>query len=164
MPSTEATDKFFGAISSAHEALLDAVKAGNERGYRVSKSLLDGIQKEQRQVLELSRRVAKSPRDLGGLYGSVVESLTATQGRALELTRQWLDEAADSRHEVRESLRRLVDANRTASQAAVEVARGTFGRAAGAVRQARGGGNSRKAETPQETPRRSPRGGSKSQG
>ena len=162
MPGTESADKFFGAISTAHEALLDAIKAGNERGYRVSKSLLDGVQKEQRQLLELSRRVAKSPRDLGGLYGSVVESLTATQGRTLEMTRQWLDEAADSRQEVRDSLRRLIEANRTAGEAALEVARGTFGRAAGAVRQARGGGNSRKAETPQET-RRAPRGGAKGQ-
>ena len=162
MPGTESTDKFFGAVSAAHEALLDTIKAGNERGYRVSKSLLEGVQKEQRQLLELSRRVTKSPRDLGGLYGSVVESLTATQGRALELTREWLDEAADSRQEMRDSLRRLTEANRAAGQAALEVARGTFGRAAGAVRQARAGGNSRKAETPQET-RRAPRGGAKGQ-
>jgi hypothetical protein len=151
MPQRDAIDKFFGAVDDAYDVILDTLKAGVDRGHRVSKGLVEQAQTGQQEALELAHSVAKSPRDLGKASGAVVETLTKTQGRVLETSRQWLDEALDSRQEGREALRRLIDANRQAGEAVIESSRGVFGRAQErareVVRTRRGGGNGAKEET-----------------
>ena len=152
MPQPTATDKFFAAVDDAYDVLLDTLKAGVDRRHRLSKGLIDQAQASQQEALHLGRNIAKSPTDLARTSGAVVETLTKTQGRVLEVSRQWLDEALDSQQEGREALRRLIEANRRAGEAAIETSRGLFGRARErareVVRPARGG-NSAKAE--QET-------------
>jgi hypothetical protein len=136
MPQTSSIDKFFNAIDDAYDVILDTVKAGADRGHRVSKGLIEQTQKGQREALELAHTVATSPTDLGKASGAVVETLTKTQGRVLETSRQWLDEALDSQQEGREALRRWIDANREAGEAVVEASRGMFGRAQERAREA----------------------------
>ncbi|MCH7835378.1 MAG: hypothetical protein IH864_00755 [Chloroflexi bacterium] len=152
MPQPTAIDKLFGAVDDAYDVLLDSLKAGVDRGHRVSRGLIEQAQTGQREALELALSVAKSPTDLAKTSGALVETLTKTQGRVLDTSRQWLDEALDSQQEGREALRRLIVANRQAGEAVIETSRGLFGRARErareVVRPARGG-NSAKAE--QET-------------
>ncbi len=152
MPQPTAIDKLFGAVDDAYDVLLDTLKAGVDRGHRVSRGLIEQAQTGQREALELALSVAKSPTDLARTSGALVETLTKTQGRVLETSRQWLDETLDSQQEGREALRRLIVANRQAGEAVIETSRGLFGRARErareVVRPARGG-NSAKAE--QET-------------
>ncbi len=152
MPQPTAIDKLFGAVDDAYDVLLDSLKAGVDRGHRVSRGLIEQAQTGQRDALELALSVAKSPTDLARTSGALVETLTKTQGRVLDTSRQWLDEALDSQQEGREALRRLIVANRQAGEAVIETSRGLFGRARErareVVRPARGG-NSAKAE--QET-------------
>ena len=149
MPQPTAIDKLFGAVDDAYDVLLDTLKAGVDRGHRVSRGLIEQAQTGQHEALELARSVAKSPTDLARTSGALVETLTKTQGRVLETSRQWLDEALDSQQEGREALRRLIVANRQAGEAVIETSRGLFGRARErareVVRPARGG-NSAKAE------------------
>lgn len=140
MPASETADRFFDALSEGVDALLDAAKAGNERTYRLSRSLLDEAERSQREALELGRQFARSPRDLRGFSQTLVEALTRGQGRALDLARFWLEEGMESGREARETLSRLVQANRRAGEAAIQAARGTLSRAAGAVRSAGGDG------------------------
>jgi hypothetical protein len=123
MPKTETVDKFFGAVNEAYDALLDAVKSANDRGYRVSRKLIDEVERGQREALDLTRKVATSPRDVSGFYASAVRNVTDAQGRTLELTRQFLDEIVDSQREGRDTVRKVVEANRKAGQAAIEATR-----------------------------------------
>jgi hypothetical protein len=135
MPQTSTIEKFFNAVDDAYDIVLDTIKAGTDRGYRVSKGLIEQAEKGQRDALELAYTIVKSPTDLGKASSAVVETLTKTQGRILETSRHWLDEALDSQQEGREALRRWIDANRQASEAALEASRGLFTSAQARARQ-----------------------------
>jgi hypothetical protein len=156
MPQTNTIDNFFDAVDEAYDIVLDTIKAGADRGYRVSKGLIDQAEKGQREALDLAHTIATSPTDLGKASSAVVETLTKTQGRVLEISRQWLDEALDSQQEGREALRRWIDTNRQARETVVEASRELFGRAQERAREAvrsDRGGNRAKAEAEQR-PRR----------
>jgi hypothetical protein len=129
MPKVETVDKFFNAVNDAYDALLDAAKAANDRGYRVSRRLIDEIERGQRDAVDATRRIASAPRDVAGFYAGAVRTVTDSQGRVLDLTRQLLDEATDSGREGRDTMRKVIEANRQAGQAAIEATRETFTRA-----------------------------------
>ena len=124
MPKTESQEKFFDALNDSYDAIIEAIKAGNERGYRFSKTLIEEVEKGQKEVLELGRKWAGAPTDAAGLLGSVVEAMAKAQSRGLVLARDWLAEVSESRTEARDALQRVVSANQAAAQAAVEAARG----------------------------------------
>ena len=149
MAQQSSVDKFFDAVDNAYDVVLDTLKAGVDRGYRVSKGLIEQAQTGQHEALEFAQSVAKAPTNVGVATGAVVQTLTKTQARVLETSRQWLDEALDSQQEGREAIRRLIDANRQAGEAVIESSRGVFGRAQERARQVirpRRGGNGSKAE------------------
>lgn len=131
--TTDTVDRFFGAVNEAYDALLDAAKSANDRGYRVSRQLIDEVERGQREAIELTRKLASAPRDVAGFYSATVRALTDAQGRTLDLTRQLLDEVSDGQREGRDVLRRVIEANRSAGQAAVEATRDTVTRAGSAV-------------------------------
>jgi hypothetical protein len=137
MPKKEGTvDQFFDAVNEAYDALLDAVKSANDRGYRVSRKVIDEVEQGQRDMIELSRRFALAPMDFAGFSSGVVRSLTDAQSRTLDLARQILDEVSDSGREARDTARKVIEANRGAGQAAVEATRATVKRAGPAVEHA----------------------------
>jgi len=150
MPQQSSIDKFFDAVDEAYDVVLDTLKAGVDRGHRVSRNLIDQAQEGQREAIELAASVVKAPTNISSAAGATVQTLTKTQGRVLEISRQWLDEAMDSQQEGREALRRLIDANRQAGQAVLESSRGVVGRAQERARQVirpgRDGGNRAKAD------------------
>ena len=149
MPQPSSIDKFFGAVDDAYDVVLDTLKAGVDRGYRVSQGLIEQTQAGQKEAVELAATIVKSPTDLAKSSGAVVETVTKPQGRVLGLSRQWLDEAMDAQQEGREALRRLIDANRQAGEAVIQSSRGLAGRAQERARQIvrpRRGGNSAKSE------------------
>jgi len=147
MPNTQTVDKFFDAVTEAYDALLDAAKSANDRGYRVSRRLIDEIERGQRDAVDLTRRVAGAPQDIAGSFTTAVRSLTDSQGRVLDLTRQLLDEATDSGREGRDTMRKVIEANRSAGQAAIEATRETFTRGADRVQNLRPSANGTKAST-----------------
>src|ERR1700674_4899364 len=150
---TENVDKFFDAVNEVYDTLLDAVKSANDRGYRVSRKLIDEGDREQREATALPRRFASSPRDVAGFYSGAVRSVTDAQGRALELTRQFLDEASDSGREARDTLRKVIEANRGAGQAAISATRDAVQRTAPRVEQAVNGVRARAASTARKATR-----------
>lgn len=123
MAKNTAADKYFEALTESYDAILEAIKAGNERGYRVSNNLLAEAQRGQREAVELGKKFADDPTDIGGFYRSVMEATTKSQGRALELARQWFDEMSESRTETRDVIEKVVKAQRAAGEAAVEATR-----------------------------------------
>jgi hypothetical protein len=159
MPKAETVDKFFDAVNEAYDALLDAVKAGNERGYRVSRRLIDEVERGQREALDLTRRLALAPRDIPGFSTAAIRTVTDAQGRVLDLTRQLLDEVTDTQREGRDMLRKVIEANRGAGQAAIEATRETVTRAGTVVQTGVNGvraqtsarRGARKTRTPSQT-------------
>src|SRR2546430_17623656 len=95
MPRTENVDKFFTAVNEAYDALLDAAKSPNARGYRVSRQLIDEVERGQREAIDLTRRIASSPRDGSGSSTAPVPSATRSHGRVLFLTRTLPDALSD---------------------------------------------------------------------
>ncbi len=118
-----AVDRYFDALSESYDAIIEAAKAGNERGFRASNNLLAEAQRGQRESVELGKKFAEDPTDIGGFYRAVMESTTKAQGRALELTRQMFDELSESRTETRDVIEKVVKAQRAAGEAAVEAVR-----------------------------------------
>lgn len=153
MPQQDTIDKFFAAVDDAYDIVLDSLKAGVDRGYRVSKGLIEQAQEGQHEAVVLAATVAKSPTNLAQAGGAVVQNLTKTQARVLQASRQWLDEAMDSQQENRDALRRLIEANRQAGEAVIESSRGLFGQARDRARQVVRLGRDGRAAKPQREAR-----------
>jgi hypothetical protein len=145
MAKAETVDKFFNAVTDAYDALLDAARSANDRGYRVSRKLIDEIERGQKDALDLTRRTALAPRDIAGFTTAAIRNVTDAQGRVLDLTRQLLDEVTDGQRETRDTFRRVIEANRGAGQAAIEATRDVVGRAGSAVPGNRSNTNGAKA-------------------
>jgi len=156
MTRTENVDKFFESVNDVYDALLDAVKSANDRGYRISRKLIDEVEHGQREAIDLTRRLAVAPRDVAGFYASATRSVTDAQGRALDLTRQLLDEVGDSGREARDTVRKVIEANREAGQAAISATRDVVQRTAPAVEQAVNGARARATSAVRRTTRTAP--------
>jgi hypothetical protein len=50
MAKNTAADKYFEALTESYDAIIDAIKASNERGFRVSNNLLAEAQRGQREA------------------------------------------------------------------------------------------------------------------
>lgn len=144
MAANEPTAKLFDAINESSDAMIDAIRAANDRGHRFSTAVIEQAQESQREAVELTRKWADAPLDFLGFLSSVTETTTKAQGRALDATRQWFGEIADAQKESRDVIQRIANANRAASEATVELTRGIFTRANEAVQSATAG-NGRKA-------------------
>src|SRR3990170_8429634 len=110
-------DKFFGAINESYDALFSAIDAGNARGYRASRTVLKEARKGERELVSLARKWADSPTNFFDLFETVLDIQARGQGRALQLTRDWLGGVGDSGREVREGLRRLGQGHPAAGEA-----------------------------------------------
>jgi hypothetical protein len=145
-----AIDKYFEALTESYDAIIEAIKAGNERGFRISNNLLTEAQRGQRESVDLGKRFAEDPTDIAGFYRAVMESTTKAQGRALELARQMFDELSESRGDTRTAIEKVVKAQRAAGEAAVEAARDVASTTADRVRTGVSRVTSRAAGTAEE--------------
>lgn len=136
MAGNDATVKFFSAMNEGYDAFIDTVRAANDRGHRMSTALIEDVQRGQREAVELATKWAAAPLDLAGLSSSLADASTKAQNRSLEVTRQLFGEMAEAQEESREVFQRVVNANRSAGEAAIGIARGFFTRASEAVQSA----------------------------
>ena len=136
MANEEATTKYYEALNETSDAVIDAVRAANNRGHRFTTALIEQAQENQREAAEITQKWAAAPFDMIGLMSSITESTTKAQGRALDATRQLFSEFADAQKETRDVMQRVVTANRTAGEASVDIARGAVSRATNAVQSA----------------------------
>jgi hypothetical protein len=123
-------DKFFDAINEVYDALLAGIEATEERGHRVSKTLLAEARKGETELSKLARTWAESPSSVYENLEAMIEAQGRAQQRVLELTRDAFKGAGAYRGELQEALRRMIRANRSATDAMVEVARTATSRAA----------------------------------
>ncbi len=123
MPANETVQKYYDALIASYDILVDAIAKSNERGLKVTQQLVSDVAKGQRDALELGKKLAGEPTDLGQFYTAVLEATTAAQGRALAFTQAAYQEAVGATTETRETVQKLVAANQETTKAAVEVAR-----------------------------------------
>ena len=128
------TDKVFAALNQSYDAMIEAIEKGNQRGYRVSKTLLRQARRGQREVVALAKKWSEAPTDLLGFYEALLDAQNRAQTRSLELAREWLDELGGTRGEIGDAMRGVIQANRAASEAVADAARGALGRAVARVR------------------------------
>ena len=125
MPKTTGNrEQFFNALDESYDALVEAIKASNERGYRFSKRLIADVEQGQRDLIQLGRRFARQPRDMRGLYESSVDLARRAAGHSAELARQMVTDAGTAGLELRQTARTVVRANRAATQALASVLQG----------------------------------------
>lgn len=123
MAANEQVQKYYDALIASYDILLNAVEKANERGLKISRQLAADVVKGQREALELGKKLAAEPTDIGQFYTAVLEATTAAQGRALAFTQAAYQEALGAGNDSRETIQKLVEANRTTAQAAMQVAR-----------------------------------------
>ena len=123
-------DRFFDAINETCDALVAGLEATEERGHRVSRTLLSEARKGETELSKLARTWTESPRSIYENVEAMIDAQGRAQQRALELTRDAVKGAGAYRGELQEALRRMIRANRSATDAMVEVARTATSRAA----------------------------------
>ena len=123
MATNEPVQKYYDALIASYDILTKAITGANERGVKVSKQFAGDVAKGQREALELGRKLAAEPTDLGQFYTAVLEATTSAQGRALAFAQVAYQEALGAGGEARTTVEQLVEANRETATAAVEVAK-----------------------------------------
>lgn len=152
MAGNDAATKFFEAVNDTSDAVIDAVRAANDRGHRVSAAMIEQAQESQREAVDLAKKFIAAPLDIPGFYSTVVENTTKAQGRALEATRQWFGEMAEAQKETREIFQRMIKANRLANDATIETARELLSQANDTVRSATNGDGRKAPRLPEIAP------------
>ena len=123
MAAKEPVQKYYDALISSYDILTDAVTKAHERGMNVSRQFATDVAKGQREALELGRKLAAEPTDFGQYYTAVLEATTAAQGRALAFTQAAYQEAVTGGAAAKDTVEKLVEANRETAEAAVQAAR-----------------------------------------
>ncbi|MCH7579546.1 MAG: hypothetical protein IIB22_04825 [Chloroflexi bacterium] len=153
MANDDAASKYYEALNETSDAVIDAIRAANNRGHRFTTALIEQAQENQRDAAEITRKWAAAPFDMIGLMSSITESTTKAQGRALDATRQIFNEFSDVQKETRDIVQRVIAANRSANEASVNMARSAFSRATTAVQTATERTNGKPADTKANSPK-----------
>jgi hypothetical protein len=136
MAGNETTSTFFEALNDGYDAFIDGIRKANDRTHRFSAAFIEDAQRSQREVAELTRKWLDAPLDVQAAASRAVDAASKSQGRSLDVARQFLSELAEAQSEAQDVLRRMLTANRSAGEAAIDVARGAFSRAGEAVQSA----------------------------
>ncbi|MBA4179260.1 MAG: hypothetical protein C0506_01600 [Anaerolinea sp.] len=123
MAANEQVQKYYDALIASYDILTDAVARANERGLKVTQQFVADVARGQREALELGKKLAGEPADLGQFYTAVLEATTAAQGRALTFTQVAYQEALGAGTEARATVEKLVEANKETTQAAIAAAK-----------------------------------------
>lgn len=123
-----AREKLIEAIDESFDALLDAAKATEARGHKVTGAVLDGAKEGEQEFVELVRKWTAAPTNFLENFSAMLEAQTRAQQRALDIVRDSFGGAGDYTGELQEAMRKMVRANADAARATVELARDAYTR------------------------------------
>ena len=149
-------DRVFDALGEGSAAVTERVKAGNERAGRVSAAFIREAEWVQQGALDLGRKFANNPTDLIGFAASIYEKSVQAQDRAFDFIRQLVDEVAVASRETRTTAEKVVRAQYSAGQPAVEAVRGLVDRTSDIIRPALLRAAQQRTTTPKTAARRAP--------
>jgi len=122
--TTEArTREFFDALLATYDTMTKAAETAGTRGLKLSQQYLSDLATRQRAAIELAKKVAAEPGNLGLAYSSVMEATAAAQGQALEFAQLAYKESLAAGSEARESVDALLAASKGAAEAAVALSK-----------------------------------------
>ncbi len=105
MTARNSVDRLFMAIIERQETTFDAIRAGNERYHRFTRSVLEASRQGARDWTNVTRGWAQRPTDVVGLYEAISDATANDQSRGLALWQEALEDMADSQREGREVMR-----------------------------------------------------------
>ena len=105
MSARVSIDRLFMAIIERQESTFDAIRAGNERYHRFTRSVLEASRQGARDWTNVARGWAQRPTDIIGLYESISEAAANGQARRLALWQEALEDLSESQREGREVMR-----------------------------------------------------------
>jgi hypothetical protein len=123
---SEPLSRYFQAVNASYDALVAAAESGSKHGNAVWSRVLEDSRAAQKEALGLSEQVLGKPAD-AQTYGAVLEASLKSQERALGFAKLLFDEVSSSTVDARSALEGVIAANRTAAEAAAEVARAWTG-------------------------------------
>ena len=123
MAQNEYVHKYYDSLLASYDVLAEAVAKANDRGIHLTKQFATDVAQGQREAIELGKKLAGEPTDIGQFYTAVLEATTAAQGRALAFTQTAYSEVVGAGSEAREAVEKLVAVNKETTEAAVKVAR-----------------------------------------
>lgn len=121
-PAKEAVNTYLDTLTEGHQKMTEALKEARTRGLRVSEELVDSILAGQRDILELSKRLALNPTDIAGNMKAVLEAATTAQERALAFAKLMYREQSDVSGELRKMFQSVFDNSTNVGQTARKLA------------------------------------------
>lgn len=118
----EPLSRYFQAVNASYDALVAAAESGSKHGNAVWSRVLEDSRAAQKEALGLSEQVLGKPAD-AQTYSALLESTQKSQERALGFAKVLFDEVSGSTVDAHSALEGVMAANRTAAEAAAEVAR-----------------------------------------
>ncbi len=106
-PATETStaDRVVDTILDRQTTVFDAIRSGSDRSHRFTRSVIEATRQGTRDLTEINRRFLSNPTDVVGVYEAMSEAFADSQARLLALTREWIEDAAETQRESREVLR-----------------------------------------------------------
>src|SRR2546422_10976388 len=103
--ATRTSDRVIETVLERQASIFDAIRSGNDRSHRFTRSIIEGARQGTRDWVEINRRFLANPTDFVGVYEAMSEAVADSQARMLALTREWIEDAAETQREGREVLR-----------------------------------------------------------
>jgi hypothetical protein len=125
----ERINRLFDTYNDSQDAFLDAIRSGNERTYRFSKIVIEEAGRTQREQSELAKQWMEAPLDPIGLTKSAMDTWTRRTRRRFELGRTLFSDLVSIGDETRDTVQRVVEANREAIGVGVSAGRDAASRA-----------------------------------
>lgn len=119
-PANPEMQRFLDALTANQSVMWEAMESARKRGIRVNNVLAATFAESQEDLTGLACTLALSPRDYKGNFTAVVESLTKSQSRTMDLFKALLSEQTQSGDATRKMARELYDGSKEATTAAIE--------------------------------------------
>jgi len=103
--ATRTSDGVIDSVLERQSSLFDAIRSGNDRSHRFTRSIIEATRQGARDLVEVNRRFMANPTDVVGVYEAMSDAVADSQARTLALTREWIEDAAEAQREGREVLR-----------------------------------------------------------
>ena len=98
-------------------AMVDMVRDGNERMYRMNRIFIDEAERTQEERIGILHQWLARPTDIAGLNGSIFDTLTKRMRRRMEIARTLADDLRDTASGTRSTWERMGAANRQTTRA-----------------------------------------------
>lgn len=108
----DSTSAYLERLQQSHERFAEVVGSVRARNARISDKFIETIIAGQRDALELGKTVAAQPAAFGKNLEAVMQSLTAAQERALELSKTLYRAQTEAAADARALTERLLDSSK----------------------------------------------------